>query len=298
MKRVLVTGGNGFVGRSCLPLLASRGFEIHAVTRRPPPDIAATRWHHENVRDPAEMQALLSSVRPTHLLHLAWCTAPGVFWASPENLDWLHSSVALFRTFEQSGGTRIVATGSCAEYDWTEGTCSERTTPCRPGTLYGRTKLAAAAYLDAMRQASLSTAWARLFFLYGREASEHRIPGVVISALQRNEPAKCSEGTQLRDFLHINDAARGIVSLIDGDITGPVNICSGIATPIRWMAEHVAELMGKRDLLKIGALPMPAHDPPMIVGDNSRLREEVGWCATMTLESGLRDTISGWHSQQ
>ncbi len=295
MKRVLVTGGNGFVGRSCLPLLASRGFEVHAVTRRTPPDIVATRWHHANVRDLSEMQALLSSVRPTHLLHLAWCTEPGAFWSSPENLNWLHSSVALFRAFEQSGGTRIVATGSCAEYDWTSGTCSEQTTPCRPGTLYGRTKLATAAYLDAMRQASLGTAWARLFFLFGPEASEHRMPGAVIAALRRNEPAKCSEGTQRRDFLHIDDAARGVVSLLDSDVTGPVNICSGMATMIRSVAERVAELMGHSDLLRIGALPMPAQDPPLIVGDNSRLREEVGWSATLSLDEGLRHTIAGWH---
>ena len=294
MKRVLVTGGNGFVGRSCLAQLYRHGFEIHAVTRQSPPETAATRWHHANVRDLAEMQVLLSSIRPTHLLHLAWCTQPGAFWTSPENLKWLHSSVELFRAFEQSGGTRIVATGSCAEYDWTAGTCNEQATPCRPGTLYGRTKLAAAAYLDAMRHASFSTAWARLFFLFGPEASEHRMPGVVISALKRNEPAKCSDGTQLRDFLHIDDAARGIVSLIDSEVTGPVNICSGTATPIRWMAQRVAELMDKRDLLKIGALPIPVQDPVLIVGDNSRLREELGWSATLSLEDGLKHTIAGW----
>ena len=294
MKRVLVTGGNGFVGRSCLAHLHRHGFEVHAVTRRSPPETAATRWHHANARDLAEMQVLLSSIRPTHLLHLAWCTQPGAFWASPENLNWLHSSVELFHAFEQSGGTRIVATGSCAEYDWTAGTCNEQTTPCRPGTLYGRTKLAVAAYLDAMRHAGFSTAWARLFFLFGPEASEHRMPGVVIAALNRNEPAKCSDGTQLRDFLHIEDAARGIVSLIDSEVTGPINICSGTATPIRWMAQRVAELMGKSDLLQLGALPTPDQDPALIVGDNSRLREEVGWSATLSLDEGLRHTVAGW----
>ena len=294
MKRVLVTGGNGFVGRSCLARLPRHGFEVHAVTRRSPPDTTATQWHHANVWDHAEMQVLLLNIRPTHLLHLAWCTQPGAFWTSPENLQWLHSSVQLFREFEQSGGMRIVATGSCAEYDWTAGTCSEQTTPCRPSTLYGRTKLAAATYLDAMRQTSFSTAWARLFFLFGPGASEHRIPGVVISALNRNEPAKCSDGTQLRDFLHIDDAARGIVSLLDSDVTGPVNICSGTATPIRWMAQRVAELMGKSDLLQIGVLPTPAQDPALIVGDNSRLREEVGWNAALSLEEGLSHTIAGW----
>lgn len=298
MKRVLVTGGTGFVGRCCLTLLENRGFEVHAVTRRSLSSTTTTRWHHLDVSNSADMRVLVSSIRPTHLLHLAWCTKPGAFWTSPENIDWLQHSINLFQWFEQSGGTRIVATGSCAEYDWTTGVCHELTTPCRPNTLYGRAKLAAAAYLDAMRNDRLGTAWARLFFLFGPGASEHRMPGAVISALSRNVPARCSDGTQLRDFLHVTDAARAIVSLLDSEVTGPINICSGVATSIRQMAQSVADLMGKSELLRLGELPTLAHEPALIVGDNSRLCEELGWEAVLSFEEGLMQTVAAWHSNR
>lgn len=294
MKRVLVTGANGFVGRACLPRLLERGFEVHAVSRSVPPASAIVQWHHANVKSRAEMQGLLSNLRPTHLLHLAWYTQPGAFWASPENLDWLHCSIELFREFELSGGSRIVATGSCAEYDWTTGLCHEQTTPCRPNTLYGRTKLATATFLEAMSQDNMSTAWARLFFMFGPEASAVRIPGAIISALNRNEPAKYSDGTQERDFLHIDDVARGIVTLVDSAVAGPVNICSGTAIPIREIARQVAELLGKPELLQIGALPTSASEPALIVGDNARLREELGWSPSLTLCQGLSQTIAEW----
>ncbi len=294
MKRILVTGGNGFVGRPCLTLLKDHGFEVHSVTRRTPPRDGSTQWHCANVRDIVEMQLLLSNIRPTHLLHLAWETQPGAFWASPENLPWLRSSVALFHAFEQSGGMRIVGTGSCAEYDWTAGPCRERKTPCRPNTAYGRAKLAASTYLDAMQHAKLSTAWARLFFLFGPHASKHRMPGVIIDSLHRHEHAKCASGTQRRDFLHVNDAARGIVSLVDSEVTGPINICSGVEISIGWMAQYVADLMGKAHLLQIGETASSDHNPHSIVGDNNRLREEVGWHATLSLEDGLRETVAGW----
>ena len=294
MKRVLVTGGGGFVGRACLPVLADRGFEVHAVTRRVPPNPSRTQWHPGDLRDPTTIGSLMSRIQPTHLLHLAWYTQPGSFWSSRENLEWLDRSIGLFQMFAECGGTRIVATGSCAEYDWSGGICREATTPCRPSTLYGRTKLAAATYLEAMSGHGLSTSWARLFFLYGPGASEQRMPGVVISALNRNEFANCSEGTQRRDFLHIEDAGRAIVSLLDSEVTGPTNICSGEATQIRELAMQTAELIGKPELLRIGTVPAAANEPPLIVGDNSRLRDELGWSARYSLAQGLRQTIDSW----
>lgn len=296
MKRVLVTGATGFVGHSCLAQLENSGFEVHAVTRHSLSNTTKTRWHYWDVRNSDNTRALMSSIRPTHLLHLAWCAKPKTCWTSPENIVWLRNSIELFQWFEQAGGTRIVATGSCAEYDWTSGVCHEKTTPCCPSTLYGRTKLAAATYLDAMRHSGLSTACARLFFMYGPGASEHRMPGVVMSALSRNEPARCSDGTQLRDFLHIEDAARAIVSLLDSEIVGPINICSGVATPIRRIAEYVAELMGQSHLLRLGELPTPTHEPPLIIGDNTRLREELGWSVCLSIEERLQQTVTAWQS--
>jgi nucleoside-diphosphate-sugar epimerase len=294
MKRVLVTGGGGFVGRACLAALAEQGFEVHATTRGAPLNSASTRWHRLDLAKGADVGSLLSRVQPTHLLHLAWCAKPGSFWTSPENLEWLDRSIRLFQQFAECGGQRIVATGSCAEYDWSSGVCHEAHTPCLPSTLYGRTKLAAATYLEAMNGHGLSTSWARLFFLYGPGASELRMPGAVISALLRGEFANCSGGTQRRDFLHIEDAGRAIVRLLDSDLTGPTNICSGQAVPIREIAIQTAELIGKPELLRLGAVPTAANEPPLIVGDNSRLRDELGWRPRYSMSEGLRQTIASW----
>ena len=115
-----------------------------------------------------------------------------------------------------------------------------------------------------------------------------------MSALSRNEPARCSDGMQLRDFLHIEDAARAIIGLLDSEAIGPINVCSGVATPIRRMAEYVAELMGQSQLLRFGELPMPTHEPPLIIGDNTRLREEVGWSPRFSIEEGLQQTVAAW----
>src|SRR5438105_280249 len=131
MKRVLVTGASGFIGRHALPHLEARGFEVHA------PGHSSF-----NVLDEKAHQPLLESIRATHLLHLAWDVTPGKYWTSLDNIEWVRASLSLFRHFAASGGKRWVGAGTCAEYDWSCGpVLSEETTPLRPTSLYGASKL-------------------------------------------------------------------------------------------------------------------------------------------------------------
>ena len=117
MKRVLVTGATGFVGRHSPLALAARGFEVHATCLTGTPDTSAT-WHRVDLLDHAQVDRLLNEVRPTHLLHFAWYAVHGKYWTSTENLRWVESSLALLRSFVDRGGRRAVIAGTCTEYDW------------------------------------------------------------------------------------------------------------------------------------------------------------------------------------
>ena len=128
MKRVVVTGARGFVGRHCLPLLLARGYEVHAVSTRPGPTADDdVRWHQVDLLDGAAAPALIDAVHPSHLLHLAWCTDHGAYWTSPQNLQWVETTLALARAFSRTG-RRIVMAGTCAEYRLgTSGLCGDDT---------------------------------------------------------------------------------------------------------------------------------------------------------------------------
>jgi len=302
MKRVLVTGGRGFVGRHCLPQLVERGFEVHALSSRPatltetPPEVQSdpdgVHWHAANLLDTAAVNAVLQTIQPTHLLHLAWITEPRRYASAPENVDWLAASLHLLRTFHAVGGQRVVMSGSCAEYDWNHGWCSESVTPLQPATLYGQCKHALQSTLAAYcKQVGLSWGWGRLFFLYGPHGHPAKIPGVVIESLLRGDPALCSHGRQIRDFLHIADAARGLVLQLDSDVQGPVNIASGEPVTIREIVLQIADQLGRRDLVQFGAVPTSPHDPPLLVADVRRLRTELAWQPTYSVTSGLAATL-------
>jgi nucleoside-diphosphate-sugar epimerase len=81
MKRVLITGASGFVGRQCVPLLLAAGYEVHAVARTTNPEESDTRvrWHTADLLDESQVAELMAQVKPTHLLHLAWYSVPGKF---------------------------------------------------------------------------------------------------------------------------------------------------------------------------------------------------------------------------
>jgi nucleoside-diphosphate-sugar epimerase len=79
MKKVLVTGGAGFIGRHVLPALAARGFEVHtADLRLVEQSVVRIRHHQCDLLDAAQIRDLMTAVRPSHLLHLAWFAEPGV----------------------------------------------------------------------------------------------------------------------------------------------------------------------------------------------------------------------------
>ncbi len=289
--RVLVTGAGGFLGAHCLPDLAARGFEVHAVSRASRGG-GKVNWHRADLLDASAARALVGEVQPTHLLHLAWETTHGAFWSSPANLDWLAASVHLVRAFAESGGRRAVVAGTCAEYLWDDRVCDESTTPLVPATLYGASKhalhVALAGYAAA---AGFDLAWGRVFLLHGPGEPPGRLVPSVATAMLEGRPAACSHGRQVRDLLHVEDVAGGFGALLASDVTGAVNVASGEPVTLAEIVGTIGEITGRSEMLRLGAIPAPPGEPAFLVADAHRLREEIGWAPRHDLREGLERTV-------
>lgn len=295
MKRVILTGATGFVGRHAVQPLLARGFEVHALARTPRVEarIGRVSWHEADLLDPAATAAVVGKLGATHLLHFAWYAEHGRFWEAPENLDWVAASLGLLRSFHASGGRRVVVAGTCAEYAW-DGDCCDERTPLRPASLYGVSKNALRALVEEYtRAAGLSAAWARIFFTFGPGEQPTRVIAAVARALVRGETVPCSPGTQVRDFLYVEDVATAFAVLLDSDATGSFDIGSGEAVALRTLLEGLERLAGRQGLVRFGEAPHRS-EPPRIVADSRRLRDELGWTPGNTLDEGLERTLSWW----
>ena len=292
MNRLLVTGASGFIGNAVIRALAGHAFETVCVSRSSHAD-DGVRWIGANLLDSADIRSTIHAVRPTHLLHLAWVTTPGDYWFSPENLQWLMASVELFRVFTETGGRRVVASGSCAEYEGVDGWCVEATTPLRPNTLYGKCKLALADTLSAISAGSnVGTVWARLFYPYGPSEPQAKLVASVVDALLRAEHVDCTEGQQERDFIFVDDLAEAMVALVVDDCQGVFNIGTGQPVKVRDVIQEIARQIGREDLVRFGAKPMPPHEPLRLVADMRKTFSTIGWRPRTTLSEGVSRCIS------
>ena len=298
MKRVLLTGGTGFIGRHCLQELLVRGFEVHAISRKLPCDIGAgIIWHTLDLFDGAAVAELAGRVRVSHLLHLAWDTTHRQYWTSADNLRWVQASLDLLQAFVRHGGRRAVFAGTCAEYDWSHGYCCERVTPLSPSTLYGSCKHALRLIVEAYAaQHNVSCAWGRLFFLFGPHEEPQRFVPSISRALLAGQPAPCTHGRQLRDFLFVADAASALATLLDSNVCGPVNIASGEPIALKDLALRIGECLGRPDLVELGRLAAPPGEPPVLLANVSRLSSELSWSPRFSLDEGLQKTMDWWRA--
>lgn len=293
MNRVLLTGASGFVGSNCLPLLLEAGYEVHAVA----PDgvehgDARATWHTADLLDTGQVHALLAEIRPTHLLHLAWFVAPGEYWRSTENVRWLKAGLDLAREFADAGGQRSVMAGTGAEYAPSAQPVVEGVAPLRPTTLYGACKaalhLSSSAYLS---ERGVSNAWGHIFYLYGPGENPVRLVPSVIRALRAGERFECKHPNDVKDFLHVEDVAGAFVALLGSEVDGEVNIASGEPTTVGDLVRTVAEVMGRPDLVEYRST---APEESRVVGDNVRLRRDVGWAPRLSRDDGINGTVSWW----
>jgi nucleoside-diphosphate-sugar epimerase len=276
MRRWLVTGATGFIGRRFVKKLAESGDEIVAISRSGVPGTVQA-----DVLDSKQMAEVVAQSEPTHLALLAWTTEHGVFWEDPANETWRAANIDLAKCFLRGGGQAILGVGSCAEYAWGGALLTEAATPIRPATRYGAAKAQLWTEIErACARHGASAAWARVFFVYG--VGEH--PSKLVSSLVRSaikdEKVALRDPDRRLDLIHVDDVAGALAVLAERGATGAYNVATGTGAPAR----EVAALAGAR-LAAADTVNM-AEPQPDVIGENTRLLK-LGWSPAVTLAQGV-----------
>jgi len=272
MARVLLTGATGFVGRHILQRLEAQGHFVLLPVR--------PNWHdrikiNASLTQTIEINDLfLENSDWWHnaldgidtVIHAAWYAEPGLYLTSEKNLECLSGTLQLAKAAAARKVKRFIGLGSCIEYELTEKPLS-LDTPLAPTTPYSAAKVAAFYTLrEWFAHAGVSFLWCRLFYLYGAGEHPKRLVPYLHERLKNGNVADLSSGSQIRDFINVEQAADMIVDGAFSQVEGAANICTGQGQTVRELAESIADQYGRRDLLNFGARPDNLVDPPCIIG--------------------------------
>ncbi len=302
MKRVLLTGAGGFLGKASISFLIQAGYEVHTVSKGSTLNLSKVTHHNADLLNASETEDLFAKIKPTHLLHYAWVTGHRIAYSSQENLDWLASGCHMLKAFLKNGGERFVSSGTCSEYDSSFGVLNEQT-PVHLDSPYASTKRSFFEIASAFSKAyGLSYACGRIFFLYGPGDKEQKaIPNAIRSFLNK-ENVVCNMSNAVRDYMHIDDCAQAFASLLDSNVVGPVNIASGKPLLVGTIFSEISKILNCEHLLTLNnvnffdcetanTLYQPSNDP-VILADTTRMTRELGHINKVQLIDGLKATIN------
>jgi nucleoside-diphosphate-sugar epimerase len=281
--RAVVTGARGFLGTHAAAALARRGVDVVPLVR--PVDY----------RDTTAVAAMFAETRPSVVVHCAWRLAPGsAYLDDPANAAESEASLRLFRAAADAGCKRVVGLGTCLEYVQSDGPVAEDAA-LEPHGAYARSKVQLFRAAEAWAtENAVSFAWARVYFPFGPGEARHRLIPSVVTGLLRGERVATTAGTQRRSFLYAADVGDAIAAVATSDVDGAVNVGAADAVPVRSVVERIGALIGRPELLDVGARPSRTGDPDVLWPHVDKLEHVVGWTPSHDLDAGLRATIDWW----
>ncbi len=298
--KILVTGGAGFIGSHVVDAFVVAGHDVLVVdnlsTGKRENLNPKARFFALDILDPATAD-LIRDERPDILDHHAAqmdvrrSVADPLFDARTNILG----TIALLEASRQAGVTRVLLVSSGgAAYGEQETFPADETHPTRPLSPYGVSKRAGELYGHCYQAAyGMPCLTFRYANVYGPRQDPHGEAGVVAiftGRMLRGEPVTVyGDGTQTRDYVHVDDVVRANLLALERDVRGPLNIGTGIETDVRTLARHLLEAARSRS--DVRHAPRRTGEQQRSVVDIRRAATELGWRPEVSLREGLRRTV-------
>jgi len=299
--KILVTGGAGFIGSHVVDAYLAAGHDVIVVD-----DLSTghrenlnprARFHPLDIQDPRTAE-LLRDEQPDVLNHHAAqmdvrrSVADPLFDARVNVLGTIH----LLEAARQAGVRRVVLVSSGgAVYGEQETFPASETHATNPLSPYGVSKRAGELYAF-FYQAEYQLPFVALRYanVYGPRQDPHGEAGVVAiftGKMLRGEPVSVNgDGLQTRDYVYVGDVARANLLALERDVTGPVNVGTGVETDVNTLARLLLETTGSGSEIRHG--PTKPGEQRRSVVDARRAGERLDWRPEVALRDGLRQTVA------
>jgi UDP-glucose 4-epimerase len=297
MNPVVITGAGGFIGSAIASACAAASDVEPVGWLRPGSQRHSLQFStiEVDLTDQHAVEAAIGNLRPRAIIHAAGRVHGSPFELYRDNTaTTVTIASAILRAFP---GCVLFGLGSAAEYGTpVRGVPLAETTPCRPASIYGHSKLAAANYLAAAGERGLRYNLLRIFNIVARRNSTAQVLGAFIAkaaALADQPPPRIIPMGRLdavRDFIALDDVVHLLLRLLERRAIGCiVNACSGEARRVRDMVRFIIEISGlDYEVVEQGAPPV-APDSDMVVGNPARFLSLSGLAHFTSIEDTLAD---------
>lgn len=272
MKKVLVTGANGYIGRHVVKKLLDMGAEVIAVDFRTDEIDSRAIKMNENIFSGRD-DLFETLGKPDACLHMAW--KDGFVHNSDAHMEYLSQHYQFIKNMTDQGLKQIAIMGTMHEVGYHEGAIDENT-QCNPRSMYGIAK-------DALRRSTflllekkdVVVQWLRAYYIYGDDLKNNSIFAKLTIAAQKGQKTfPFTTGKNKYDFIHVDELAKQIAACVmQTKVDGIINCCSG--EPVS-LAEKVESFIQEHHFdiqLEYGAFPDRSYDSPGVWGDNKRIEE-------------------------
>ena len=288
--RTVVTGSNGFIGSTIIHTLRRREIEFLGIKRMTNSDLTPDHGQESEKKTLAQWTESIIDYQPRNLILCDW---QGVF-SQDRRDDFQFNNVerwiSIVKVARDCGVENIVALGSQAEIPALQDGVTEDE-PFFPRSNYGDAKREAFfALSDITGKSNCNFIWARLFSVYGPTMSNKWFLKKIIHAIKEGTDLQTSPLTQIWNFLHQDDCASAIITILEGNGKGIYNIASASSVQLLEVINMITRIYGVEHNLRIGALPF-RDDETFVMKPNIEKLLSLGWKEKYSLEDGLREVM-------
>lgn len=286
--KVLVVGGNGFLGKEIFRELIDNGHDVIGMGRSANPN-RVKNWISADIGRPDTYKNFINDWRPEVVVQSAWVTAQKTYRQSAENLQYASGTLQFAKDCLKTGTNHFIGLGTSAEYGIQIDLCNAAKTTPAPVDFYGQKKLETLLELQGLTAAAgARLTWARVFQPYGLGQDSERLIPWAVERLVAGYEIELQNPFMKLDWISSRDIGGAISWSITHNTPEVIDIGTGIGTNVRDVLIEVANILGVKTQI---TYPISAsgneNTQNLIVSGDSPLFQN-GWFPADSLQTGLK----------
>lgn len=292
-KKIVVTGGNGYLGSFLVKSLKEKGADVYIIS------IDAEKDDHNfpiDITEFDELNTVILQIQPDIVYHLAASISRNRDFNIFDNMLKVNvtGTFNLLKSLEKTECEQFIFTSTSEIYGNNESPFHEELLPM-PVSPYSVTKVMAENLIKTYCQNhNRNYTILRLFNFYGENMSDDFFISQLINSLKNGNDFLMTKGEQSRDFIYVRDVISAMILVAEKtDAYNEIfNVCSGVGSSMESIASFIDQKIDGSASIKLGALPYRKNEVWEMIGSSAKINEKLGFVPAYNLHEGLEMVIN------